>query len=101
MEDNFILEYISEIVLLKCRRDLQYPTGVEEWLKCGKKIRGRGKQEHGTFFKPYKNLQQTEMRKIISYWNTFSKFVELICLRNLQHPTGLEELLKCGAKRRA
>ena len=47
---------------------------------------------------PYRNLSQTEMWNIISYWYTFSKFVELICLRNLQYTTGVEELLKCGGK---
>jgi hypothetical protein len=53
------------------------------------------------FFQPYRNLPQTEMWKITSYQKTFLKFVKLNCGRDLQYPTGVEELLKCGRKRRA
>ena len=49
----------------------------------------------------YRNLPQTEMWKIISNWNTFLKFVKLNCGRDLQYPTGLEELFKSGRKKRA
>jgi hypothetical protein len=35
------------------------------------------------------------MWKIISYWNTFLKWG-----RYLQYPKGVEELLKCGRKRK-
>ena len=48
----------------------------------------------------YRNLPQTEMWKIISYGNTF-QFVQLKCGRDLQYPTGVKELLKCGRKRGA
>jgi hypothetical protein len=54
-----------KLVLLKCGRDFQYPTGVEELLKCGMIRRA------WNFFKPYRNLPQIEMMKIISYRNSF------------------------------
>jgi hypothetical protein len=63
---------------------------MEELLKCGRKRRA------WNFFQPYRNLPQTEMWKIISYRKTFMKFVQLKCGRDLQYPTGVEELLKCG-----
>ena len=54
-----------------------------------------GKEEHGIFFQLYRNLPQTEMWQIISYWNTF-----LNSGRDLQYPTGVDKLLKCGRKRK-
>ena len=69
------------------------PTGIEELLKCGRKRRA------WNFFQPYRNLPQTEMWKITSYQKTFMKFVQVKCGRDLKF--GVEELLKCGRKRRA
>ena len=40
----------------------------------------------------YKNLQQTEMWKIITYWITFLKFIQLECGRDLQYRTEVAEL---------
>ena len=42
---------------------------------------------------PYRNLNlpQTEKWKIISYQNTFMKFVQLKFVRDLKYPTGVEE----------
>jgi hypothetical protein len=37
MEENFISEKFLKFVQLKFGRDLQYPKGVEELLKCGRK----------------------------------------------------------------
>ena len=62
-----------KFVQLKCGRDFQYPTGVEELLKC------RRKRRAWNFFKPYRNLPQTEMWKTISYQNNFLKYFKLKC----------------------
>jgi hypothetical protein len=45
----------------------------------------------------YINLPQTEMWKIISYGNTYP-FDQFKCGRDLQYPTGVKELVKCGRK---
>ena len=44
-----------KFVQLKCGRDFQYPTGVEELLKC------RRKRRAWNFFQTYRNRPQTEM----------------------------------------
>jgi hypothetical protein len=44
-----------KFVQLKCGRNSQNPTGVEELLKCGRKRRACN------FFQTYRNLPQTEM----------------------------------------
>ena len=41
------------------------------------------------------------MWKITSYQKTVLKFVKLNCGRDLQYPTGVEELLKCGRKKKS
>jgi hypothetical protein len=51
------------------------------------------KKEYGIFSQLYRNLPQTEIRKIVSYLNTFMKIVLLKCGRDLKNPTGVEELL--------
>ena len=60
-----------------------------------------GKEELAIFSQPQRNLPQTEKWKIILYQNTFMKFAYFKCGRDLQYPTGVEELLKCERKRRA
>ena len=42
-----------KFVQLKCGRDFQYPTGMEDLLKCERK-------RAWNFFQPYRNLQKTE-----------------------------------------
>ena len=95
MEENFISEYISEIIslLIGKRFAISYRAGriIEMW---------KERRTWNFFFQPHRNLPQTEMWKIISYWNTFMKFVALKCGRDFQCPTEGEELLKCGRKRR-
>ena len=61
--------------------------------RVGRIIEMLKEKKNVDFFLTYRNLPQTEMWQIISYWNTF-----LNCGRDLQYPTGVEELLKCGRK---
>ena len=78
VQNNLILEYISEICSTEMWKRLQYPTGVELLLQCGRK---RG----ACIFipQPYRNLPQTELWKIINieihFWNLFNWNVGKIC----------------------
>ena len=61
VQENFISEKFLKFVQLKCGRDLQYPTGVEELLKCGRKRRA------WTFF-------QTVLKSSTN-WNVENNFI--------------------------
>jgi hypothetical protein len=69
----------------------------------GERISEMWKENRSMYFfpQPYRNLPQSRMWKIISYLNTILKFAQLKCERDLQYPTDVEELLKCGRKRGA
>ena len=47
-----------------------------------------GKEKHGIIVQFYGSVQESEMWKIISYQNTFLKFIQHKCGRDLQYPQG-------------